>query len=137
MHAPTFNLFTTTGEIVRLEDYLGCNILITFWASWCPDCGKDLPKKEQLFQSIDKNNVKMLTINVAGRERDKADGIAYANKYLTQPTLLDNGREVYDAFQCKGVPTTVLINKRGIIVEKLDDQATMIEIVESMGKHLL
>ncbi|MYL33716.1 redoxin domain-containing protein [Pontibacillus yanchengensis] len=137
MKAPIFELQDMNGEIYSLEDDLGNNVVLTFWTSWCPDSGRDLPKKEQLFQSMDHDKVKMITINVVGRERNAQEGIDYANKFLTQPILFDKGTEIYDAYNCQGVPTTVLINRNGEIVKQFGDQAQFLEIVEAIGSKLV
>ncbi|MCT2535929.1 TlpA family protein disulfide reductase [Aquibacillus koreensis] len=119
-----------------LEEDIGKIILITFWASWCSACGVDLPKKEQLHQSIDPNVVKMLTINVKARERDMNAALTYKNKYLSQLALVDDGRFVYDQYQCNGVPTTVIVDRNGDIYSKFDDQSDFLQIVQSLGELL-
>ncbi|MFC0523843.1 TlpA family protein disulfide reductase [Pontibacillus salicampi] len=135
--APTFELQSIDGRFHHLEDFRGKHVILTFWASWCPDSARDLPKKEQLYDSMDHDNVEMITINVVGRERDEQAGITYANKYLSQLTLLDDGRKTYDVYQCQGVPTTVLINKQGELVEQFGDKANMMDIVQAIGNKLL
>ncbi|MFD2922705.1 TlpA family protein disulfide reductase [Halobacillus naozhouensis] len=125
--------FINSRETYRLADDLGKVIMLTFWASWCPDCGVDLPKKEQLFRSLDKEKVKMLTVNVKGRERNNNDGRIFTEKFLTQPTLEDNEMEVYNQYNCEGVPTTILINKDGYVTHKFGDKTSFLSIVEAVG----
>ncbi|KGP72537.1 TlpA family protein disulfide reductase [Pontibacillus yanchengensis] len=137
MKAPTFELQDMNGQTYSLEEDLGNNVVLTFWTSWCPDSARDLPKKEQLFQSMDHEKVKMITINVVGRERNAQEGIDYATKFLTQPTLFDQGTEVYDAYNSQGVPTTVLINREGEIVKQFGDKAQFLDIVEAIGSELV
>ncbi|UFT98253.1 TlpA family protein disulfide reductase [Radiobacillus kanasensis] len=137
MNAPYFTLPYTNGNgHFKLSDARGKIIVLTFWVSWCPDCGQDLPKKEALFQSLDRNKVQMITINVPGRERTENAGLEFAEKFLTQPTLIDNGREVYDLYSCTGVPTTVIINEQGEWVKSFNDQASFLSIVEEIGTWL-
>lgn len=136
MKAPLFNLKTLDGHTYYLEEDIGKVIVLTFWASWCPDSGRDLPKKEQFYQSINHDDMKMLTINVVGRERDEQAGIDYARKFLTQPTLLDDGRKVYDQYNGDGVPTTVIINRNGEIAYTFGDKAEMIDIIKAIGEVL-
>lgn len=136
MKAPDFTLpyYNQTTKLFQLSHFKGNIVILTFWASWCADCSNDLPKKEQFYQSIDHTNIKMVTINVLGRERSYEEAARYIDTFLTQPTLIDNGREVYDLYQCNGVPTTVIINQNGQVHEIFDDKSTMLEIVASVGK---
>lgn len=133
--APLFELpYIDQPFTYHLSDHLGKVIVLTFWASWCPDCGRDLPKKEQLFETMDKDKVEMVTINVPGRERSPEAGKEYAEKFLKQPTLLDDGRHFYDTFACQGVPSTIIIDQEGRIHRTFGDKASFLDIVQSLGE---
>ncbi|WP_079478331.1 TlpA family protein disulfide reductase [Halobacillus salinus] len=132
--APNFKLpYMFNDQLFELEKYHGKVVILTFWASWCPDSSRDLPKKEQLFQTMDHDKVQMVTINVTGRERSEEEARKYAEQFLTQPTLTDNGREVYDLYESDGVPTTVIINQDGNIHAQFGDQASFLEVVDALG----
>ncbi|MBM7551263.1 TlpA family protein disulfide reductase [Thalassobacillus pellis] len=135
--APLFELPDIhTGESYHLEKDLGKIIVLTFWTSWCPDCAKDLPLKEKLHQSMDADKVKMITINVTGREREQGEGTRFAEKFLSQLTLKDVDRTVYDQYGCTGVPTTIIITQEGDIAAHLNDQTSFLTIVEKIGNML-
>ncbi|UOQ94269.1 TlpA family protein disulfide reductase [Halobacillus shinanisalinarum] len=125
--------YINSNKTYQLNNDLGKVVILTFWTSWCPDCGVDLPKKEQLFQSIDREKVNMLTINVQGRERNDQDGKIFTDKFLTQPTLEDHHRKVYDEYNCEGVPTTIIINRDGYVTHQFGDKASFLTIVEAIG----
>lgn len=133
MQAPHFKLPAIDGTHYDLEQDLGKIIVLTFWASWCPDCSRDLPKKEQFFQSLNREDLKMLTINVAGREGNTEEGVAFAHKFLSQPTLVDRGTEVFDLYGATRLPTTVVINKQGQIEATFGDEADVMEIMKTIG----
>lgn len=134
--APIFELpyINNHSSMYNLEEDLGKVIVITFWVSWCPDCGKDLPLKEQLFKTMDHDKVKMLTINVTGRERNIEEGIEFTEKFLTQPTLSDEGRDVYDLYNCDGAPSTIIIDQQGDIYANFGDQSSFLDIVSKLGE---
>lgn len=132
--APNFELpYLHSNKTYQLHEDRGKVIVMTFWTSWCPDCGRDLPKKEQLYKTMDHSKVKMLTINVTGRERNAKEAIEYAEKFLSQTTLKDKDTTVYDCFESKGVPTTIIIDKEGNIHDQFGDQAPFLDIVKSLG----
>ncbi|MGR9048936.1 TlpA family protein disulfide reductase [Halobacillus faecis] len=134
--APLFELsyMNDHSSIYKLEDDLGKVIVLTFWASWCPDCGKDLPMKEQLYKTMDHDKVKMMTINVTGRERNVEESIEFKEKFLTQPTLSDDGTSVYNLYNCHGVPSTIIIDQQGDIHANFGDQASFLDIVSKLGE---
>ncbi|SDK07176.1 TlpA family protein disulfide reductase [Sediminibacillus albus] len=137
MKAPLFELpLLGEDQIYNIEKDLGKVIVITFWVSWCPDCAVDLPKKEQLYKTINNDKVKLITINVTGRERNLDAGLDYKNKFLQQPTLADEGRSVYDLYHCNGVPSTIVIDQQGRIAGHFGDKAPFLTIVDKIGSLL-
>lgn len=137
LQAPNFELpYMFQDKTFELEKQKGKVVILTFWASWCPDSSRDLPKKEQLFQTMNHDKVQMLTINVTGRERNVEEARKYAEQFLTQPTLVDDGRRVYDLYESDGVPTTVIINSSGEIHAQYGDQASFLDIVEAIGSAI-
>ncbi|MBM7541465.1 redoxin domain-containing protein [Amphibacillus cookii] len=135
MRAPDFCLpYIDRDQYYQLSDQRGKIVVLTFWASWCPDCSNDLPLKERLYQSIDQTKMSFITINVVGRERDPNEGIRYYQKFLSQPTLIDHGIDVYRKYNCLGVPTTVIIDQQGYIIKQFTDQAKPLDIMETIGE---
>ncbi|MDP4552446.1 TlpA disulfide reductase family protein [Alkalihalobacillus macyae] len=139
MDAPYFELEEMrSGEIIRLSDFAGKPVMITFWASWCPDCMRDLPMKEQFYQHADLNKLGFITINVTGRERSQEAGKAFTTKHqLPFPVLKDNGRTTYDMYNCTGVPTTVLLDKEHRIFKVFDDQSSFVDVVGALPQIML
>ncbi|GEN47041.1 TlpA disulfide reductase family protein [Alkalibacillus haloalkaliphilus] len=137
MKAPLFELpYLDRDELFKLEDVIGEKVVIlTFWVSWCPDCSRDMPKKEQFYKTMRHDNIEMLTINVPGRERDEGEAEKFQDQFLTQPTLKDRGTEVYDLFECESVPTTVVIDLEGNIVGKFGDQDDFVEVIKIVGDY--
>lgn len=135
MNAPVFNLEDArSGKIVSLNDFKDQPVLLTFWVSWCPDCHRDIPKKSQLFESMKNTELAFLTINVTGREHEADDGITFMNdNQLPFPVLRDNGRDVYDAYKCEGVPTTFILDRSHTIRYQFDDKTDMLDIMKALG----
>ena len=46
--APDFTLKTHDGKDIKLNSYAGKYVVLDFWASWCPDCRKDIPAMKAL-----------------------------------------------------------------------------------------
>ncbi|SDJ62296.1 TlpA disulfide reductase family protein [Salimicrobium halophilum] len=135
MKAPVFSLpYLTEDKSYTLPEQPSKVVILTFWVSWCPDCAVDMPKKEQLFSSLNTDEVDMLTINVAGREGDRSEAVKYKEKFLSQPTLEDDGTAVYDKFGCTGAPTTVIISPEGEILHQFGDDASFMAIMKAIGE---
>ncbi|MFC0013675.1 MULTISPECIES: TlpA disulfide reductase family protein [Allobacillus] len=138
MKAPQFELpYLNEDQTFSLDEVLGEKVVVlTFWVSWCPDCARDLPKKEQFYKTTRSDELEMITINVTGRERSEEEALKYQEQFLTQPVLKDNGREVYDLYECTSVPTTIVIDKNGEIVGEFGDKAEFVEILQVISQAI-
>ncbi|MFD1020475.1 TlpA family protein disulfide reductase [Thalassobacillus hwangdonensis] len=133
--APSFCLpEIESGQPHCLDDYAGKVVVLTFWASWCPDCSRDLPQKEQLHGSMDSNKVKLIAINAASRERAMEEGSKFSQKFLNQLSLVDNDGTFYKAYECEGVPSTIIIDQAGNIAGQFGDKADFLSIVSKIGE---
>ena len=48
--APEFSMKDINGAVVKLSDYRGKVVLISFWASWCKQCRAESPKLVKSYQ---------------------------------------------------------------------------------------
>ena len=138
MKAPQYELpYLNEDRTFSLDEVLGEKVVVlTFWVSWCPDCARDLPKKEQFYKTTRSDELEMITINVTGRERSEEEALKYQEQFLTQPVLKDNGREVYDLYDCTSVPTTIVIDKNGEVVGRFGAKADFVEILQVISKAI-
>ncbi|UCZ54838.1 TlpA family protein disulfide reductase [Bacillus shivajii] len=138
MTAPNFQLQDIkTGEPISLEKYKEKAILLTFWVSWCPDSQRDLPNKEQLYRSMNTDDLVILMVHVSGREGTAEAGEKYYDENnFTFPCAVDDGTKVYDRYQCMSVPTTFLLNSNHEIVARFNDKASFQEMIQAIGNVL-
>jgi len=48
--APAFTAQDTLGNDISLSDYKGKYVVIDFWASWCPDCRREIPALKKMYR---------------------------------------------------------------------------------------
>ena len=51
--APGFTLQDIDGKSVKISDFRGKNVVLIFWATWCPDCRAEIPQLKQLYARTD------------------------------------------------------------------------------------
>jgi cytochrome c biogenesis protein CcmG/thiol:disulfide interchange protein DsbE len=123
--APDFSLPATDGTTVRLSDLRGSPVLLNFWATWCSPCRKELPVLQAAYQP-DTDDLVVLGINM----RESPDKVATfaADLDLELPLLLDQEGQVSDAYQVRGLPLSLFVDRDGLIVARHVgplDQVTM------------
>ena len=61
--APEFTLRTADEKEIKLSEFRGNYVVLDFWASWCPDCRKDIPAMKQLWNDFMDYNVRIIGIS--------------------------------------------------------------------------
>ncbi len=121
---PDFELKTMDGQTIRLSDYKGKKVILNFWATWCPPCKAEMPHLENYYKTkAKKQNVEILAVNLTNAERgsNKLETVKrFAKEYnLTFPIPMDKTGEVGNTYQTITIPTSYIINSKGIIHEKI------------------
>lgn len=110
--APDFELESIEAEAVRLGDFRGKVVLINFWATWCGPCRVEMPAMQNRFEAYDGD----LVILAVDNDEPLEKVVAFVEELgLTFTVLLDLGAEVQDMYLIRGYPTSVFVDKDGII----------------------
>ena len=115
--APLFEYQDSKGEIWKLADLKGKVVFINFWATWCTTCEAEMPHKEALKKDMQGKPLQMLGILF----RDDPANLPeyYRTHEISIPTLISPDNEAAKVFGITGVPETFIIDKEGIIREKI------------------
>jgi peroxiredoxin len=111
--APQFTLNARGGSTLSLSQYKGQVVMLNFWASWCGPCRQEMPLLENIYKKYNKMGFTMIGVNV------EPDSKA-ADKWLEQtpvsfPVIYDKDSTVSKAYDVSGMPSTVIIDRKGNI----------------------
>jgi len=116
-YAPTFELNDITGKKVSFTEYKGKVILLNFWATYCVPCRKEMPSMERLYNELKDKGFVVVAISIDPLEKSVRSFVKKSK--ITFPILMDKEKEVYfDYYAVFTLPTSFLIDKNGVIVEK-------------------
>lgn len=116
--APDFALATPDGKTVKLSDMRGKYVVLDFWASWCPDCRKDLPAIAALHNTYAERGVEFIGVSFDDKKENLVKAISDFNIAYTQVSELKKWKEtqISAAYHIKWIPSMYLIAPDGKVV---------------------
>jgi len=121
-----------SGKTYKLSSYRNKQpVMLFFWTTWCPFCLQSMQMLNREYVNLEKDGIVLLGIN-AGEKPGVVQRLV-RNYQITFKVLLDTESAATDAYRVLGVPTFVLIDKKGAIrykgnrypgseIEQINDQ---------------
>jgi peroxiredoxin len=112
--APTFALKTVEGRPIDSQSLRGKVVLLNFWATWCGPCKDEMPALQRLKQTFGRENFELLAVTTDQQPENIRKFVGALN--LDFPILMDDSKDVSAAFGVRGLPTTIVISKNGLLL---------------------
>jgi cytochrome c biogenesis protein CcmG, thiol:disulfide interchange protein DsbE len=116
-NAPDFTLTDTNGKQVSLSDFRGKVVVLDFWATWCPPCKMEIPGFIELQKTYGAKGVEI--VGVALDEPARVAEFAAKNG-MNYTVVLGTDEIALKYGGIDGIPTTVLIDRNGKIVNRFE-----------------
>ncbi len=109
---PEFELVGLDESVLSSKDLEGKIVVVSFFATWCPPCRKELPHLNELYhQYIEDEEVAIIVLSTD------------VDKYLVSPFIQENGFDfpvyyhggIKSEFGVKGIPTLFVVDGDGMI----------------------
>ena len=114
--APDFTLKDLNGKKVSLSAFKGKVVLLNFWATWCPPCRAEMPALNKLSNALKPRGLEVIAVST-DRSINDIKGFL-ENHRVDFPILFDTDRSAAKQYRVFSMPTTFLIDRNGMIVEK-------------------
>ena len=116
-----FTMNTPEGKSVKLSDFVSQNeyTLVDFWASWCGPCRAEMPNVVKAYEQFKAKGFGIVGVSLDSDAEAWKKGISDLNITWAQMSDLKGwdceGAKLYGV---RSIPSTVLINKEGVIVAR-------------------
>ena len=98
---------------VNLGDFKGKLLILNFWATWCAPCREEMPSLDDLQSNSNFDNLKVFPINIGQENFSKSDAFFKELDIQNLEIYFDAPITLAKKFSLRGVPTTILFNKKG------------------------
>ncbi len=115
--APDFTLKTMDGQEITLSQLKGKVVLLDFWATWCGPCRESIPHLIQLYRNYRENGLELIGMDV---DKGDMETVRRFVKSMDIPyPIVSAPEDVVRSYRVTGIPATILIDKEGIIRERV------------------
>lgn len=119
--APGFTLKDTAGTSHSVQPGDGNVYVINFWATWCPPCRSEMPEMNT-FARKHKEKARFYAVNLQEEGAQVQDFLK--NNGYTMPVLLDRDGKAATLYKVRVIPTTVILDEKGNILQRHEGVAT-------------
>jgi thiol-disulfide isomerase/thioredoxin len=95
---------------------------MNLWASWCPPCRAEMPDLQRLLDADGRSGVAVVGVN-EGESPERARAFADALR-IRFPIWIDASQRYGRLYGALGLPTTVIVDRKGVIVGGFDGAMT-------------
>lgn len=134
MPAPPFILNDIRGVPLSLDNLKGRVVILRFWSTRCESCKVEMPRLERSYRDLFSSGLTVVAVNMEDPPEKVAE---FAGELrLTYPILIDEGKKVTKLYQVYGVPTSFLIDRGGVVRERVYGDLTE-EAIEKLARPFL
>jgi thiol-disulfide isomerase/thioredoxin len=127
-----FTLQDMKGKKVTLSELHGKIVLVSFWATWCPPCRKEMADLDLIYTHYQSQGLVVLSITNENPFTVAQWFQQVGGQYHPQ-VLLDDSGKVGKQFHVDGLPTTFVYNRDGKLVAKAIDMRAQRQFFGMLG----
>jgi len=135
---PEISFITENNEELKLSDLKGKVVVITFWASWCKHCQAELAHAQEFRDMLDKyKDVEFLLVDKLDESKEtKEQALTYLKENnIPFKTVFDEKLLAYESLGINVVPTTLIIDKNGVLtnwhVPEIEDSGELEALIKN------
>lgn len=120
------------GEVLNTGRYVGRPLVLNFFAEWCAPCVREMPA----FESVHQDRGDEIAFLGLSTDRSASDGLAIVETTgVTYDVGRDDSGDAWGLFGGTGMPTTVLIDAAGTVVEVHSGELTAPQLHAMLDEH--
>jgi thiol-disulfide isomerase/thioredoxin len=123
VNPPDAEFVAQDGSSHHLSEFKGRGMVVNMWATWCAPCVAEMPSLQALSKALAPHDIAVLPLSSDRGGATVVQAWFQAHGITALPVLLDPHGAMATAFNARGIPTTVIIDKSGKVVARLEGAA--------------
>jgi len=116
--APDVSFTTITGKKIELVKLQGTPVIVTFWATDCPGCIKEIPHLIELYNQFHPQGLEIIAVAMYYDPPSHVVEMTKAKRIPYDVALDLKAEHAYAFGQVQLTPTTFLISSTGTIIKQ-------------------
>jgi thiol-disulfide isomerase/thioredoxin len=123
MAAPDIVFIGGDGEEHHLTEFHGHGMVINLWATWCVPCVAEMPALAALSKTLAPDDIAVLPLSSDRGGANAVQAFYQEHGIRGLPVLLDPKGAAVRACQARGIPTSLIIDRKGQERARLEGSA--------------
>ena len=111
------------SQDISLSHFLGTPVLLNLWATWCAPCIAEMPALDQLQASLPQASLTVITLSLDRGGLAEIEPFWKKTKLMSLKMYFDTTMSAGQTLSARGLPTTLLINREGREVARIEGPA--------------
>ncbi len=116
-----FTLKDMDGHAIRLSQWRGHPVVVEFWATWCAPCREQIPELKGAYTRYH-DSEGLVVVGIAC-DTVQGDGLKAIRPFVKKNSMhypiLVAEQDLIEKLQVESVPTTFLVGRDGVIVDRV------------------
>jgi thiol-disulfide isomerase/thioredoxin len=120
---PEISFTDAADKKLTLADFKGRVVLLNFWATWCAPCVEEMPALDRLQAAKGSADFMVLALALDRQGKPLVEPFLQKLAVKSLPMYIDASSAAMRAFNLRGLPTTILLDRDGRELGRLEGPA--------------